>query len=251
VTTLSGLPVLVLDAQATCGDPARGRAHGDRLGLWSAGEARELTVPRWPRTSSLRHPGPECRPRSSASPALCRGVGPRDRAGPGVGAPPTCGGGGGAGLTAPRPSSSTSARFEEPFLRALHERHGTGPFPLHLVCTHAIARRLLPELPRRTLRALAGYFGAGVPTVRRSAEHVAATAFLWRSLVALLAEREGVTTLDELRGWLARPPRRVPRRFPLPRERRLALPTVRASIGSCAGAGPCSTSGRPPRSASG
>ena len=116
------------------------------------------------------------------------------------------------------------ARFEEPFLRALHERHGAGPFPLDLVCTHAIACRLLPELPRRTLRALAGYFGAAVPPLRRSADHVAATAFVWRHLVALLAEREGVVGLDELHEWLARPARRSPRRFPLPRERRLELP---------------------------
>jgi DNA polymerase-3 subunit epsilon len=42
--------------------------------------------------------------------------------------------------------------------------------------------------------------------------------------VALLAEREGVAGLPELREWLARPARRAPRRFPLPRERRLELP---------------------------
>lgn len=115
------------------------------------------------------------------------------------------------------------ARFEEPFLRALHERHGAGPFPFRLVCTHAIARRLLPELPRRTLRALAGYFGAAVPELRRSAEHVVATAFVWRHLASAL-EAEGVSTLDELGDWLARPPRRCERVYPLPRERRLQLP---------------------------
>jgi DNA polymerase-3 subunit epsilon len=131
-----------------------------------------------------------------------------------------------AGLVSapPVPAVAHFARFEEPHLRALHARHGTGPFPLQLVCTHAIACRLLPELPRRTLRALAGYFGAGVPPLRRSAEHVVATAFVWRHVVALLADRESIIGLDELREWLARPVRRVPRRFPLPRERRLALP---------------------------
>jgi DNA polymerase-3 subunit epsilon len=79
-------------------------------------------------------------------------------------------------------------------------------------------------LPRRTLRALAGYFGAAVPPLRRSTEHVAATACLWRHLVALLAEREGILNLEDLREWLAQPARRSPRRFPLPRERRLELP---------------------------
>lgn len=116
------------------------------------------------------------------------------------------------------------ARFEEPLLRALHARHGTGPFPLDVVCTHEIARRLLPELPRRTLRALAGYLGAGVPPERRAADHVVATAFVWKELVTLLAEREGVTTRADLASWLARPVRRAPRTFPLARERRLELP---------------------------
>jgi DNA polymerase-3 subunit epsilon len=116
------------------------------------------------------------------------------------------------------------ARFEEPFLRALHERHGAGPFPFDLVCTHALARRLLPELPRRTLRALAGYFGAGVPPLRRSADHVVATAVVWHHLIALLAEREGVVDLGELQEWLTRPARRSPRCFPLPRQRRRELP---------------------------
>jgi hypothetical protein len=53
---------------------------------------------------------------------------------------------------------------------------------------------------------------------------VAATAFVWRHLVALLAEREGVVGLAVLHEWLERPARRSPRCFPLPRERRLGLP---------------------------
>ena len=118
------------------------------------------------------------------------------------------------------------ARFEEPFLRALHGRHGSGPFPFTLVCTHAIARRLLPGLPRRTLRALAGYFGAAVPAPRRSADHVAATAVVWRHLVAAL-DGDGIADLAALREWLASAPprpRRAERAYPLARERRRALP---------------------------
>lgn len=119
------------------------------------------------------------------------------------------------------------ARFEEPHLRALHERHGGGHFPFRLVCTHAIARRLLPGLPRRTLRALAGYFGAGVPELRRAADHVVATAFVWRHLVEALAV-EGVHDLEVLDAWLTSRPAtaagRGRRAFPLARERRLALP---------------------------
>jgi DNA polymerase-3 subunit epsilon len=74
------------------------------------------------------------------------------------------------------------------------------------------------------LRALAGYFGAAVPRLRRSADHVVATAFVWRHLLALLGEREGVRERADLEDWLQRPARRCARRFPLPRERRLELP---------------------------
>ncbi len=116
------------------------------------------------------------------------------------------------------------ARFEEPFLRALHRCHGSGAFPFDLICTHAIARRLMPELPRATLRALAGYFGAAVPPLRRCAGHVEATAFVWRHLARLLAEREGLADTAALHAWLARPARRAPRSFALGREARRALP---------------------------
>lgn len=124
----------------------------------------------------------------------------------------------------PAPAVAHFARFEEPHLRWLHARHGCGPFPLDLLCTHAIACRLLPELPRKTLRALAGYFGAGVGALRRSADHVRATAFVWHHVAALLEEREGVRDWAGLRAWLDRPARRCPRRWPLPPERRRALP---------------------------
>ena len=46
------------------------------------------------------------------------------------------------------------ARYELPFLRELHERAAAEQlFPLHLVCSHVIARRLLPDLPRCSLAA--------------------------------------------------------------------------------------------------
>jgi DNA polymerase III subunit epsilon len=82
-----------------------------------------------------------------------------------------------AGLTAqPAPTVIHFARFEQPFLRML----AGGEPPLDIACTHDIARRLLPDLPRRSLRALAGYFGRAVGTLRRSADHIEATAFVWR-----------------------------------------------------------------------
>jgi DNA polymerase-3 subunit epsilon len=116
------------------------------------------------------------------------------------------------------------ARFEAPFLADLAAQDDASP-RLDIVCAHAVARRLLPDLPRCTLRALAGYFGHPLEALRRSGEHVEATASVWRSLITLLAEQESVRTWDDLRAWLAGPRRaRTHRAYPMPREVRLALP---------------------------
>src|SRR5262249_3532024 len=89
-----------------------------------------------------------------------------------------------------------------------------------------IARRLLPDLPRCGVRALSGYFGRGVGALRRSADHVEATAFVWRELVRLLRE-EGISTWSALQEWLAttRETRNRRRRvWPMPRDVRLSVP---------------------------
>ncbi len=125
----------------------------------------------------------------------------------------------------PAPTVIHFAPFEEPFLRTL----AGSAFPLDVVCTRDIARRLLPDLPRCSLRALAGYFGRAVGPLRRSADHVDATAFVWQELVRLL-EAEGVSTWSGLHDWLAVPVRptastRHRRRvWPMPRDVRLAVP---------------------------
>ncbi len=82
----------------------------------------------------------------------------------------------------PAPTVIHFARFEQPFLRTL----AAGVFPLDVVCTRDIARRLFPDLPRCSLRALSGYFGRAVGALRRSGDHVEATAFVWQELVGLL-----------------------------------------------------------------
>src|SRR5438093_9950334 len=124
----------------------------------------------------------------------------------------------------PAPTVIHFARFEQPFLRTL----AAGVFPLDVVCTRDIARRLLPNLPRCGLRALAGYFGRAVGALRRSADHVEATAFVWQELVRLL-ETKGVSTWGALHDWLAAPvaPTRSLRRvWPMPRDVRLSLPNA-------------------------
>src|SRR5688572_10430758 len=124
----------------------------------------------------------------------------------------------------PAPTVIHFARFEEPFLRTL----AAGVFPLDVLCTRDVARRLLPDLPRCGLRALAGYFGRAVGAPRRSADHVEATAFVWHELVGLL-EGQGVSTWGALHDWLsgsATPIRCRRRIWPMPRDVRLSLPTA-------------------------
>jgi DNA polymerase-3 subunit epsilon len=98
-------------------------------------------------------------------------------------------------------------------------------FPVRFLCTHEIARRLLPELPRRGLRALAGYFGLLLPERKRATPHVVATARIWSALLEMLEDRFSIATLDELLTILDREPpaRRLRFSYPLSREKRLRL----------------------------
>jgi DNA polymerase-3 subunit epsilon len=122
----------------------------------------------------------------------------------------------------PAPTVIHFAQFEQPFLRTL----AAGVFPFDVVCTRDIARRLLPNLPRCSLRALAGYFGRAVGALRRSADHVEATAFVWQELVRLL-DAKGVSTWGALHDWLGadvKPTRCRRRVWPMARDVRLSLP---------------------------
>jgi DNA polymerase-3 subunit epsilon len=128
-----------------------------------------------------------------------------------------------AGGPGPRVAVAHFARFEEPFLRMLLS--GGGALPFELVCTHELARRLLPTLPRRGLRAVAGYLGHAVPELRRARHHVEATVLIWRGLVSLLEQDHGVRRLEDLRDWLAgTEPRRLERAYPMETRIRRALP---------------------------
>jgi DNA polymerase-3 subunit epsilon len=220
MTRLAELPVLLLDAQATAASPARGALV--EIG-WARGPG--LPAPADVETLVVAPPPGITMPRAVAR---VTGIGTAEwqRGGAADVAWRRLSAAAESLGIAPAPLVVHYARFEEPHLRALHARHGSGPFPFRLICTHAIARRLLPGLPRRTLRALAGYFGAGVSDLRRAADHVVATALVWRRLVEAL-DGEGVAALEALDDWLASRPSsagRAPRTYPLGRERRLALP---------------------------
>ncbi|HYJ10757.1 MAG TPA: GIY-YIG nuclease family protein [Polyangiaceae bacterium] len=129
--------------------------------------------------------------------------------------------------TSAMPAAIHFARFELSFLRDWSQRfEPSTAFPIEAVCVHAIACRLYPDLPRRNLRALAGFLGHGLHLERRSLGHVQATAFIWRKLVGTLAER-GITTWPELASWLASPERPAAprkRKYPLAPARYRSLP---------------------------
>jgi DNA polymerase-3 subunit epsilon len=211
--SLSQLEVLVIDCQATFAAP---RGH-----LLEIGWARAGATTTEARARLIALPNGERIP-----PAVARLTGISDRmAQDGIEAHAAwrelCNDA--AALTRqPAPTVIHFARFEQPFLLAL----AGGAPPLDIVCTHEIARRLLQDLPRCGVRALAGYFGRAVGPLRRSADHVDATAFVWQQLVGLLDD-EGISTWSALHEWLATKPdtrKRSRRVWPMPRNMRLALP---------------------------
>ena len=211
--SLSQLEVFVVDCQATAAAP---RGH-----LLEIGWARATTTTTETQARLIVLPNGERIP-----PAVARLTGISERmAQNGVEAPVAWRELSNEAATLarqPAPTVIHFARFERPFLRAL----ASEALPLDIICTHDIARRLLPNLPRCSVRALTGYFGRGVGAMRRSVDHVEATAFIWRKLVRLL-EDEGISTWNALHEWLAtkrdttRRPRRV---WPMPRDARLSVP---------------------------
>ena len=94
-----------------------------------------------------------------------------------------------------------------------------------IICTREIARRLYPRLPRKGIRAVAGYMGYSMDEKKRAAEHVRATALIWARLVTELGGK-GITNLSQLDDFLSEPPSpgKGSWSYPIPRETRLSLP---------------------------
>jgi len=98
------------------------------------------------------------------------------------------------------------AKFEIPFLIDLHGKFGVKrEFPFTFICTHEISRYLFPELPRRSLRAMAGFLGYSLPMTRRCKEHVHATGMIWGEIVRVLEEKYNIITYQQLVQWLRQP----------------------------------------------
>lgn len=121
-------------------------------------------------------------------------------------------------------------RYEEPFLRQMHaDEDGDGTFPLEIICTHQIMSRLYPGLPRKGLRAAAGFFGCAMPELRRGRQHVKATSLIWRHLVQILEAEQDLTDLSDLKEWLSQslgvPVSKAGRRvYPMEKKLRTGLP---------------------------
>jgi hypothetical protein len=118
------------------------------------------------------------------------------------------------------------ARFERRFVEPFIGQDLDADPDLPWLCTHAMATRLYPGLPRRGLRAMAGYFGHRVPEKKRAGHHAFATAVVWRHLIDELRHREGIETFQELQMWLEETPEQRPDSltYSMDRERRLGLP---------------------------
>lgn len=119
------------------------------------------------------------------------------------------------------------AQFERSFLKSMAERFGdAGVVDETMICTHRIARRLLAGLPRKGIRALAGYLGHTLPDQKRTHHHVPATARIWRELTRRLREEHEVETLSELRSWVERtdPDSGDEYQYLIDRDERLSLP---------------------------
>lgn len=234
---LADLDVLALDCQTTGATPALG--HVLEMG-WAITRASNEATPLVQSTRVTLPPGT----RISRIIAEITGI---DRANPSLGAVDPevvwgslCNAARATtdGQARPAPTIIHFARFELKFLHDWNVRFGTLlnedddlPLPLDVLCIHEVAAKLFPNLPRRGLRALAGFCGYGLDMTRNSFGHVEATAFVWRRLVDELG-RLDVTTWERLRDWMleqSTPPpstkggKRV-RSYPFTRERRLALP---------------------------
>jgi DNA polymerase III subunit epsilon len=82
------------------------------------------------------------------------------------------------------------------------------------LCTVRLARKLLPQLPSRSLGALAHYFGIRIERHHRALDDAAATAELLVRMLEMLAERD-VMDWEAMQGFLRkRAPRRKRRATP-------------------------------------
>jgi DNA polymerase III subunit epsilon len=99
-----------------------------------------------------------------------------------------------------------NAPFDLRFLTAACAGMGWDWPGFQVLDTVRLARHLMAtpqEVPDRKLATLASFFGTPVRPSHRALDDARATAAVLGQLLARLADREGITTLDELDAWLA------------------------------------------------
>jgi len=224
---LADLEVLAVDCQTTGANPEKGRLLEI---AWSRGRAGDSGWASHPEVSSwlVRLPAGERIPRriTRITGIATRDLGRAIAPGEVWGRLRSVASGRSPG---PRVTAVAHfARFELAFLEALQREHEPDrPFPFDMICTHEVACRMFPGLPRRSLRATAGFLGhVMVGEAKRAESHVRATIAVWAQLVARLRREHGVRTLEELSEWSrsVAPARRAGRDFAVARESRLGLP---------------------------
>jgi DNA polymerase III subunit epsilon len=104
-----------------------------------------------------------------------------------------------------------NAAFDWGFVSAELQRADGAALSGRMLCTVRMARRLVPEIPRRSLDALTVYFGVANDARHRAYGDARATAEIFRRLLDRAEERE-VRSWAELETLLARRPSRPKRR---------------------------------------
>lgn len=130
-----------------------------------------------------------------------------------------------AGLGDPKCALIHYAQFEKPFLADLFGCAKADELPFSILCSHALTKKLFPDLPSQNIRGTAGFFGDPVGSVKRAAAHVRATHQIWRGLCARL-EQEGISTREGLQAFLSTKKKTAKGRYQyrIGAEQRLNLP---------------------------
>ncbi|HET7275279.1 MAG TPA: 3'-5' exonuclease [Longimicrobiaceae bacterium] len=101
-----------------------------------------------------------------------------------------------------------NAAFDWRFVCAELERSSGQRLAGRSLCTVRLARKLLPQLPSRTLGALADYFGLEIASRHRAEDDAVATAYLLLRLIEMLADHS-IEDWSGVEGFLRK---RAPRR---------------------------------------
>ncbi len=108
-----------------------------------------------------------------------------------------------------------NAGFDWSFVCAEMDRALCIPPNERQLCTVRLARKLLPQLPSRSLGSLADYFGLEITSRHRALDDALATARLLLHFIEMLEDRE-ITDWAAMESWLARRAPPQAKLFPRP-----------------------------------